>query len=558
LNLTKIKESRNLYKIIVLVILFSYSIGILYLLRFNPDPQHDGILLSAGSATSKGLIPHQDYIFIWGPLLPYILSIPAHIGDNLFNLRVFGYLCFLLTTFFAYLINKKLFSKNQAKLISITWLISFPAFSMYSAAKWPLPSPVWPNIYGTLLILIAALILIQLQNKTSGHILLALSSGLFSVLSLFIRLDLITLYFGLLVFMVLKYKNKIELFVFLIPTMVTILIFLFKKSSIFIQAWKQQNFDSVISGGYTSGVPSFTIFGALRALIAITLLSILYFSFVFIFKIIIDKQKKYLYVIASLLIIYLTFCFVYNYKNYSVFPLNKLIVWLNKINSEFSLGFVAVSLVAIIPLTYLNYKNKRLNITDNPNYVLLAILAFCSLQLNHNFNIDYIWINSIFLISYVLLGIHENTKFKVKVLVLPSIIFSCIIFISGIISLQQSQIYNFKYHPLEKMKTNNILYGKELDAELKLINSIPVGSNFQNLCADSLYSVNSRKLVFPTDALVFSDSQLFKENMVEQSGSWIFRCNVAQIQFNSLRSDDLKFFKKSTGHFSVVYKSPNK
>ena len=542
----------------VSVILFSYLFGVLYLLRFNPDPQHDGILLSAGSATSEGLIPHQDYIFIWGPLLPYILSIPAHIGDNLFNLRIFGYLCFCLTTFFVYLINKKLFSKNQAALISITWLISFPAFSMYSAAKWPLPSPIWPNIYGILMILISTFILIQLHFKAGRHTLLLLISGLFSVLSVFIRLDLITLYFGLLVFMVLKYKKKIEVFVFLTPTILTILFILLKKSSIFVKAWKQQNFDSLINGGYTSGIPSVTLAGTLRALLAITLLSILYFSVVFIFKSIIEKQKKYLYLKVLLLITYLFFCSVYNYKNYSIFLLNKLIVWFNRINSEFSLGIIAISLIAIIPLTYFNYKNKKFNINDNPNYVLLAILAFCSLPLNHNFNIDYIWINSVFLISYVLFGIYENTEFEIKFLVLPSIIFSGIIFISGIISLQQSQIYDFKYQPLEKMKTNNILYGREIDAEFKLINSIPTGSNFQNLCADSLYSVNSRKLIFPTDALVFSDSPLFSVNMAEQAGSWIFRCNITQVQLNSLRSDDIKFFKKSTGYFSVVYKSASK
>jgi hypothetical protein len=203
-------------------------------------------------------------------------------------------------------------------------------------------------------------------------------------------------------------------------------------------------------------------------------------------------------------------------------------------------------------------KNKKLNIRDNPNHVLLAILAFCSLPLNHNFNIDYIWINSIFLISYFLFGIHENTIFNIKFLVFPSIIFSSIIFIIGIFSLQQSQLYDFKYQPLTKMKTNNILYGKELDAELKLIDSIPIRSNFQNLCADSIYSVNSRKFVFLTDALVFSDSPLFNRNMVEQSNSWIFRCNITQTQYNLLRSDDMRVFRKSTGLFSVVYKSADK
>jgi hypothetical protein len=111
--------SRNIMKLIGLL----YAFNIIYLLKFNPDPHHDGILFSAGYAANEGLIPHRDFNFIWGPLLPYILAVPIKFSSNLFFFRIFGYLVLLLTCYLMYLMAKHFLNSKKSALLAICWLL---------------------------------------------------------------------------------------------------------------------------------------------------------------------------------------------------------------------------------------------------------------------------------------------------------------------------------------------------------------------------------------------------------------------------------------------------
>ena len=166
----------DINKKIAFICSFVYLCLVLYMLTFNPNFHHDGILLSAGDATYRGLVPHSDYIFIWGPLLPYILAIPMHISENLITLRFFGYFFICLAAYLLYLINIKITSKKLSILISLTWLLAYPPFSMFNGSKWPLAGTTWPNIYGFILILISINLLNFATNqKILRNILICIS-----------------------------------------------------------------------------------------------------------------------------------------------------------------------------------------------------------------------------------------------------------------------------------------------------------------------------------------------------------------------------------------------
>lgn len=537
----------NLKKYVLVLPAILYFIPILYLLRFNPDPHHDGILVSAGAATSNGLIPQKDYLFVWGPLFPYLLSIPFSRGDNLVNLRVYGYLIICIIAFLIHRVNSRVLPKNVSAMLSVTWLVSYPALSIHSADLWPAAMTTWPNLYGFLIILISILTIHNHEKFSQRYSILPFIAGTVALSSIFIRSNFIALYFGLLVFIALRYKLNRVTVAFVLPALISFLVIYLNRKSDFIEIWITQTFTALQSGGYSSGIPSISLLGLIRAFVSIFLLATIYL----VISCLVQSLTKRKLVISLVLLIITVTYIVVNKK----LSLNKLNLWTDKINSEFSLGYVAIIILCFIPLTYLSYKQKSFDIESNPDQVLLLILAFATLPLNHNLNIDYIWMNSIFVVSYALPLILRYAKLDYLSFFLPSLIFSIAVLVFGVMNMNAKNIYQFANPPLIGMKTVDVKAGEDLDAELKLIRGIPNYSKFQNQCENSIYALSEKYFIYPSKSLAYSDVPIFSMNMTPKPGTWIFKCSISNSDYLDLK-DKMNFVgvKLNSGLYSVIYK----
>ena len=542
---------------------FFYFLSVVFLLTLNPDSYHEGFLLSYGEMTHRGLTPNLDYISLWGPFLPYLLSIPMYFMNNLIALRVFGYLCICLASYILYRINIRNTSRSNSLLISAVWLISYPPFSMLSCSKrcattlWPGGSSAWPNIYGILLILLSAYILVFTITKPQNLInfFLVFVSGSFAVLSVFIRIDFIFAYTAIVLFVYWVKKSGKLFFIFVTPFLIVFCYILYNRSSSFINSWFEQTFTTLFSEPFTNGVPIYSATGVLRSLLFIFLLFSLYVTFILIinFKSLLFKNK-FINFSSLFVLIYLTISFLYNIEIITNNPLNKLYPWFNGVNSKFGLGYIAISLITLVPLTLMNIKKQKINKNKNLQFSLSAFLAFGTLPLNHSFSVDYIWLNSVFLISYTLLSLSEVLKLRLIHIVLPSLIFCVAVYFYGFANLYQSQFYSYDATALKFMRTTNIEAGKKLDQEMELITKIPVGSKFQNQCLSPFYLVNERKLVNATKLLHWSDNYLYKKENQMVSNSWVLACNVTKDRLSEVYDSEYYYVENKDDSISLIYK----
>jgi hypothetical protein len=544
-------------KIIAYSSILTYLLVIILLLTFNPDPHHDGILLSVGQLTHRGLIPHLDYVFIWGPVLPYILSIPLFIAENLIVLRVFGYLCICVIAFSLYKLNSKQISKQDSILISTVWLISLPPITVLTNNPWPRSINAWPNTYAFLFILASAYILLKISPNSIGvkTVLLNFIAGIFSVIPVLIRFNFI---FCLLAILFYKYwtsKSKKAFIGFALPALSILALLIFNRSQPFVSAWFEQTFLALKGPTVSSGVPDFTLITFARSLFAITLLFFLYVMFVVIMHMKNNFiSKKFLFAFIGAYILYILVSFLNDLRIIESNSIEKMTVWFNKVNSEFSLGYISVSLIALIPITIINFKNHNFDRNSDPYLILLALLAFATLPLNHNMNVEYIWLNCIFLISYSLISINKIFQISLFNLVFPSFIFSFLMLIFGLVNLSQAQVYRFQSPPLKFMHSVDKEFGADLDREMGLFKIVPSGSRFQNLCNDWIYLVNDRKLIYSSKLLTLNENPIFNKNYNIKSGTWVFECNVLDNKLDQLSKVDSYHITKSNGRISVIYK----
>jgi len=544
-------------KIIAYSSIFIYFLVIIFLLTFNPDPHHDGILLSVGQLTHKGLIPHLDYVFIWGPILPYILSIPLFVAENLIVLRLFGYLCICAIAFSLYKLNSKKLSKQDSMLISAVWLISLPPITVLTNNPWPRSINAWPNTYAFLFILASVYILLKIFPNSIGSktALLNFIAGIISIIPVLIRFNFIFCLLALLFYKYWTSKSKKEFFVFALPTLSVSALFIFNRSGPFVSAWFEQTFLALKGPTVSSGVPDFTLMTFARSLFAITLLFFLYVMFVVALHMKINfLSKNFLFTFIGAYILYILVSILNNFRIIESNSIEKIFIWINKINSEFSLGYISVSLIALIPITIINFKNHNFDRNSDPFLILIALLAFATLPLNHNMNVEYIWLNCIFLVSYSLISINKIFQISFFNLVFPSFVFSFLMLIFGLVNLSQVQFYNFQSPPLKLMHSVDKELGADLDRELGLFKNIPSGSEFQNLCNDWIYLVNDRKLVYSSKLLTLNENPIYNRNYNIKSGTWVYECNVLEDKLDQLSKVDSYHITKSNGRISVVYK----
>lgn len=544
-------------KIIAYSSILSYFLVVLLLLTFNPDAHHDGILLAAGHLSHQGLIPHVDYVFVWGPIFPYILSIPLFIAENLFVLRLFGYMCILAIAFMLYKLNSIQLSKQDSIMISALWLISLPPITVFTSNPWPRITNAWPNNYAFFFILASSYILLKLSAKSTGLNFKVLNfiAGIFAVMPVFIRFNFIFCLLALLFYKYWTSKSKKGLISFSLPTLLSLVILILNRSQPFVSAWFEQTFLTLKGPFASSGVPDFTVLSSAKSLFAVIFLFSLYIIFVIIMHVKNNYiPRKYLSAVIGIYMLYIAVCILTNLKVIESVAIEKMNYWFNKANSEFSLGYIAVSLIALIPVTFINFKNHIFDRNSDPFLILLALLAFASLPLNHNTGVEYIWLNCIFLISYSLISINKIFKIGLFNLVFPSIVFSLLMLIFGLASLSQAKVYSFHSQPLKFMHSVEKEIGMDLDREFGLFKLVPKGSRFQNLCSDWIYLVNDRKFIYSSKLLSLNENPIFDNNYNIKPGTWVFECNVLASRLSQLSNVDSHYIIKSNGKISVIYK----
>ena len=266
-------------------------------------------------------------------------------------------------------------------------------------------------------------------------------------------------------------------------------------------------------------------------------------------------HKKYFFAAIGMYLLYIAVCVSNNLKIIESMPIEKMSHWFNKANSEFSLGYISVSMIALIPITIVNFKNHNFDRNSDPFLILLALLAFASVPLNHNTGVEYIWLNCIFLISYSLISINKIFQISLFNLVFPSLVFSFLMLIFGLINLSRAQVYSFESPPLKFMHAVDRELGIDLDQEMGLFKLVPSGSRFQNLCSDWIYLVNDRELIYSSKLLSMNENPIFRKNYSIKPGTWVFECNVSENRLSQLSNVESHHIMKSNGNISVIYKA---
>lgn len=542
-----------LFKIVGVIPLIIYFGIAAYLLTLNPDLHHDGILLSAGDAARNGLVPHQDFIFIWGPLLPYILSIPGFAGHDLLYLRFFGYFITCIVTWLTYRLNLHITTKKNSALLSLSWLLSIPAFSMFQKSDWPLASSTWPNIYGFAFILISVNIIFHLRTVTNFHRTWIIIAGLSSFAATMIRINFIFLYIAIFLILRLKLPNSKKIYLFTLPLIVIVIQAAFGNAK-FVKAWFDQTFLVLLDKSYSTGVPNFSFIGFSRAIFALAMLSSIYFVSVHALKYFNGKSRNIFNTFMFLtLLLYFTFYLYMTSIGIENIYANKVMVWIEKINSEFALGFVALSFVFFVPFSIIVFKKKLIGLSENENLIPLLLLALASIPLSHNLNIDYLWLNSIFVISLMAYLVASTTRFSIVQMVIPSFIAIGLSLLLGLNQLNNSQIYSFKNSTLMGMRITNEKKGIDIDKEFQIINSIPNHSRFQNLCSDSIYGVNDNQSILSSKMIQTSNIKLFANELLPKSNTWLFRCNLTFSEKEKFSRFGPIETLKHDGSYSIIY-----
>ena len=184
--------------------LFSYF-G--FLMRFDPDVHHDGIMFTPAIAFSEGLLPNRDAFAYYGPGSPIIQGLAIRVlGANLYSIRLLGAAVFALSFTLVFYLLLRRFSINWA--ITFTLLGAIPAASI-------LP---WSTAFTTLANLICLTMLFRSTKKESARFLnpLVIAASFLIGLSFYVRIHQIFISFTVLFFLIFIRKNRSHSFSWII------------------------------------------------------------------------------------------------------------------------------------------------------------------------------------------------------------------------------------------------------------------------------------------------------------------------------------------------------
>lgn len=552
------KENKLIKNALLAVPLIFFIFTTIILVRFNPDAHHDGILISYGQAITSGLAPYKDFILIWGPLLPYILSAPLHFTTSLISFRLFGLLFILLNSYFLYQINSKFVSRKFAYLISITWLLSYPAFSTIKNGNWPGVVTAWPNIYGFTLVLVSCTIIATTIKTNKLNIYYQFSAGICLAASILIRVDFIFLVTAIassyyISLRKLQYVRAIKFFFTgIITCILSILSTLIFNDSLF--NWFEQNI-LILRSNDNLGIQNYSAIGLLRQFVYLIVLSILISSIalaldlknlkVYLMK---KKNETVLVFIAALAFAVLIYAYQPEYN-----------IWIYNISQEISLSYLALSLIVFLVCIVNELKRRGVTLFKNSDYILYIFASLGSIPLMHNVTLSYIWMNSLFIISFSFICLRKFTpKFATRILVVSLLICSWSTISNGV-QLIDSPKYKFKTGSIQNMYGTDLEYSQKLDFNLKLINSIPKNVKFVNICFDFINVVGPDGLRSSSKAFTNSFGPDFDKELTLEKSDWVFKCDLNQNDFDLLYTEyfgkegNFSFIKQKDATYSVIY-----
>ncbi len=200
LRLFKFKKLSLVNFIFLSLILFLIFLAAhLIRVRYDPDPHHEGLILTAAIAFAEGLVPHRDYFSQYGPISSVVHGLWFIVApNNLLSLRIFNAILLAITSYFLfYILNKKL-SFKLSFFITLVWSISSPEI---------LPAGLpWPSVISTLLLLIV--IFLSYYFGKAEKYFIASSIGFLVGMSFFARQHNIVIPFIVICLSLIAKKNK--------------------------------------------------------------------------------------------------------------------------------------------------------------------------------------------------------------------------------------------------------------------------------------------------------------------------------------------------------------
>lgn len=103
------------------------SLAIVFQYLWNPDPHHDGIMLTAAIAVKDGLLPNRDFFAQYGPMAPLIQGHALGLfGSSLTGLRIFTAFLLIATGAMVAYRTYQVFGIKYALLIFFIWSLTGP------------------------------------------------------------------------------------------------------------------------------------------------------------------------------------------------------------------------------------------------------------------------------------------------------------------------------------------------------------------------------------------------------------------------------------------------
>ena len=95
--------------------------------KWNPDPHHDGYMLTGALAINEGLRPNVDFFAQYGPLISIVQGLGLKIfGQTLFGLKLFSALICMITGTILFFRIKQAFGLWVSSAASLCWALTGP------------------------------------------------------------------------------------------------------------------------------------------------------------------------------------------------------------------------------------------------------------------------------------------------------------------------------------------------------------------------------------------------------------------------------------------------
>lgn len=198
MNLVRVGTIKSISKFFFALTLFiigSWAIVVQY--RWNPDPHHDGIMLTGAIAYIDGYLPNSEYFAQYGPLTSIFQGFGLLVfGKTLLGLRLFTSSLLIITGVF---LAHKLYRLFGFWIASSLWIV------------WTLTGPMglpWASVISTTLIVICICISFQMRDEKlefrSNSLLI--STQLLTIGSL-VRIQLLAIVFLVITVLLIKRKH---------------------------------------------------------------------------------------------------------------------------------------------------------------------------------------------------------------------------------------------------------------------------------------------------------------------------------------------------------------